>query len=356
MFESHQALSIYFENKNFKVFHDHMTRTIEPPISPQELSTCPIEAFDTLINNVTFPDEVLALWVGYSGERLFQSHADVQYRFCTYLPYIRVAPEEIQNIAKSIIYEIKTHPDKYDIPSVLLALAQNGGVCNIQKEVGLRMVYASMTDTILQHVNSESIETKVLLMLRNLRETLSEKTAEKIIKARGMIMNTHYIIPIRNKFAPSIGLTVIKDPDQYVIDDLNHFDEFMQVYTVEKIVTCLRIALNDTPRKLDYLDVLSFLEKHKPLNVDEYEFKEEFLFDVAKGYFTDAGIRFLLDKMKIIRERADGEEEDQLSLIPEKIKTPEEVDSSHHQLILQEFVPKENVSVKKKKKSNCLIM
>jgi len=351
MFEDHPDLSIYFENKNFKVHNDHMTRTIEPPISPQVLSTYPIEVFDSLILNVKFPEDVLALWVGYSGERLFQSENDVQYRFCTYLPWLKVAPDEIQNIAKSIIYEIKTHGDKYDIPSILLALAQNGGVCAIQKEVGLRMVYASMTDSILQHVNSESIETKILLMLRNLRETLTEQTAQNIIKARGMIMNTHYIIPIRNKMAPSIGLTVIKDQDQYVIDDINHIDEFMQFYTVEKIVTCLRIALNDAPRKLDYLDVLSFLEKHKPLEVDEYEFKEEFLFDVSKGYFTDAGIRFLLHKMKIFREKAPGEADDPdtTSSISEPRKRVEDID-----VILDHPFPEELKH--KKKKNNCIIV
>jgi len=122
-----------------------------------------------------FSEDLLALWVDYSGNRLFRTEDDVKYRFSTYLPYIKTAAEDVQNITKSIIHEIKTYTDKYDVPSIILALAQNGGVCNVQKEVGLRMVYASMTDSILQHINSESIETKILIILRNLRETLSEK-------------------------------------------------------------------------------------------------------------------------------------------------------------------------------------
>jgi hypothetical protein len=281
-----------------------MTRTIESPISAEVLDQYKLEDFDSLLQGVNFPSELLALWVGYSGETLFSSGEAVTWRFSTYRSYILSAADDVKNIARSIIHEIKTYPDKYDIPSILLALAQNGGVCNVQKEVGLRMVYASMTDSMLQHVNASSIETKILMMLRYLRETLSERTAEKVVRKRGYDMNTHYLIPIRNLFAPAIGLNVIKDPDQWVNFD-NHFEDFMTLYTVDEIVKCLRIALNDSPRKLDYLDILTFLEKHKPEDVDEYDFKQEFLFDILTGHFSDAGIRFMLTKMKIIQPNSE---------------------------------------------------
>jgi len=307
---SHPQLLFYSsDNSNFKVVADHMTKTIESPISAQILGEYKITDWDTLIQGVSFPNELLALWVGYCGDRLFNSAEDVKYRFLTYQSYIQNAPEDVKNIARSIIHEIKTYADKYDIPSILLALAQNGGVCNVQKEVGLRMVYASMTDSMLQHITSESIETKILIMLRNLRETYAERTAEKFVRQKSWEMNTHYLIPIRNMFAPSIGLTVIKDPDQWGnYDNLNYLEEFMKLYTVDSIVKCLRIALNDSPRKLDYLNVLSFLEKHIPEDVDEYEFKQEFLFDISNGHFSDPGIRFMLTKMNIIRPKTESDE------------------------------------------------
>jgi len=44
--------------------------------------------------------------------------------------------------------------------------------------------------------------------------------------------------------------------------------------------------------------------------VDEYEFKQEFLFDISNGHFSDAGIRFMLSKMKIIQPKTDPDEEE----------------------------------------------
>jgi len=275
------------------------------------------------------------LWVDYSGSRLFRTPDDIKYRFSTYLSYIRTAAEDVQNITKSIIHEIKSYPDKYDVPSIILALAQNGGVCNVQKEVGLRMVYASMTDSILQHVNSESIETKILIILRNLRETLCEKTAEKVIRQKSYDMNTHYLIPIRNGFAAAIGLNVIKDPDQWVTFD-NYFGDFMKLYTVNEIVKILRIALNDSPRKLDYLDVLAFLEKHIPEDVDEYEFKQEFLFDLSNGHFSDAGIRFMLTKMEIIQPKTELDVEEPE---PVTVKVPNPPSQLKVQEVEEERIP-----------------
>jgi hypothetical protein len=278
-----------------------MVKPIESPISAQVLGGYKIEEFETLNQGLLFSEDLLALWVDYSGNRLFRTEDDVKYRFSTYLPYIKTAAEDVQNITKSIIHEIKTYTDKYDVPSIILALAQNGGVCNVQKEVGLRMVYASMTDSILQHINSESIETKILIILRNLRETLSEKTAEKIIRQKGYEMNTHSIITVRNKLATSLGLPPIPDPNAYSVPEHNFMEEFMKLYTVDEIMNCIRRALNDSPRKMDYLLVLEFLEKQKPQDIEGYAFKQEFIFDDL-GHFTDPAIRFMLQKMEIISQ------------------------------------------------------
>jgi len=95
----------------------------------------------------------------------------------------------------------------------------------------------------------------------------------------------------------------------------------MKLYTTNEIVKCLRIALNDSPRKLDYLAVLSFLEKHKPEDVDEYDFKQEFLFDISNGYFTDPGIRFMLTKMEIIQLKTELDVEEPVP-VPLQVPAP----------------------------------
>jgi len=302
MLTTHPILNNFtLDNSKFIIEQNHMISSIPCPIKADVLSSYELEAFDILISDAIFEQQYFDLWVGYSGSKIFNSESDVRYRYSTYLSYLKTSPEEVQNIAKCIVHELKTYPEKYDLTSIVMALAQNGGICAVQKEVGLRMVYASMTDSILQHINAESIETKVLLLLKNLRETLTERAAEKILRQLSYEMNTHYIMTIRNKLAESIGLTPIKDPNAYTIPEKDCLTVFMDLYTIDEIVKCLKVALNDSPRKMDYLDVLNFLVKHKPEDVDEYQFKEEFLFDVSSGHFTDAAIRFMLIKMNIIK-------------------------------------------------------
>jgi len=301
---SHSYLSQFntTDNSSFKIVPFHLTKEIAAPISTKKLKRYQFKTeFDRMYKNAKLDNDLLSIWVGYHGMQLFYNKTQVQDNLSTYPPYLETANEEIQNIARTIFYELKKHPDKYDLSSIVMALAQNGGVCNIQKEVGLRMVYASMTDSILQHVSSRSIETKVLILLRNLRETLTETVAKAYIMKTYSEMNTHYIIPIRNKLSPHIGLNVIPDSSNCPAGEADYLGDFLKLYTVDEIIKCLRIALNDSPRKLDYLDVLAFLEKHKPEDVDEYEFKQEFLFDISTGYFSDAGILFMLTKMKIIQ-------------------------------------------------------
>jgi hypothetical protein len=277
-----------------------MLRTIASPIKAEALKTYELEAFDTLIEQAELTKEVFDRWLGYSESRIFSSANDVKYRYSTYLSYLKSANEDVQNIARSIIYELKTYPDKYDTTGIVMALAQNGGICNVQKEVGLRMVYASMTDSILQHVQSESLDTAILLLLKNLRETLTERCAEKILKAKGNEMNTHYIITVRNRIAGSIGLNQINDVNAYTVDGNDFLLQFMNLYSVKEVVGCVRRALNDKPRKMDYLNVINYFEKIKPDDVEDFAFKQDFVFD-EDGNFTDPAIKYMLMKLAIIK-------------------------------------------------------
>jgi hypothetical protein len=284
-----------------------MTKAIGSPIKAEALKTYEIDIFGTLVDQAELTQEVFDRWLGYSESRIFGNANDVKYRYNTYLPYLKTASEDVQNIALSIIYELKTYPDKYDLTGIVMALAQNGGICNVQKEVGLRMVYASMTDSILQHVTATSLETSVLILLQNLRETLSERTAEKIIRSKSYEMNTHYLISVRNRLASSIGLTTINDPNAYTVPEMDYLEEFMKWYTLDEVMNCMRRALNESPRKMDYLIVLEFLEKHKPDDIDGYVFKQEFLFD-DQGHFTDSAIRLMLLKMEIFKLPVNNQE------------------------------------------------
>lgn len=300
MINNHPSLSKYTNNTGLSVDHSHMTRAIAPPLSAEVLKVYELDTFSTFVDQANLNQEVFELWLGYSESRLFTSVDDVKYRYNTYLPYLKKAEDDVRNIALSIIHELKTYPDKYDITGIVMALAQNGGVCDVQKEVGLRMVYAFMTDSILQHVNATSLETSILILLENLRETFSERAAEKVLRAKNHEMNTHAIFSVRNRLASRIGLKHIKDPNAFSIPEHDYYQEFMNIYTVDEILNCIRRAFNDSPRKIDYLKAIEYLEQHKPTDIDAYAFKQEYIFN-DQGHFTDPAIRLMLHKMQIIK-------------------------------------------------------
>jgi len=207
-------------------------------------------------------------------------------------------------MAKFIQYEFTNHSENYDVFGILLALAQNGNACNVQKEIGVRMVYAAMMDNCFEHMRAESLETRLLTILRQSREAYAERTAEVAIKECALGMNSHYIIPFRNRFAAKIGLSLIPDPDDCTRHITKSFDletVFWGMYSVDSILQIVRIAANETPRKLDYHLLLEYLQTLKPADVEEYEFNQNFVFDMETGKFTDAALICMLCKLGIFQ-------------------------------------------------------
>ena len=79
------------------------------------------------------------------------------------------------------------------------------GVCNVQKEIGVRMAYAFLTDSVKIEAVKQSIGAAVMRLLYKQRELLSEH----IFRLTKQSMNSHYIIPFQNQLAPYIGLSTI---------------------------------------------------------------------------------------------------------------------------------------------------
>lgn len=291
----------------FEVNVEHMTRRIACPISAKNLSDVIFVELSEMGDACEFTEEQRSLWLGYGESPIFSSKDGVLSRLRTYTQYLEssATAEDTKDIARAIIYELKTYPDKYDRSSILLALAQNGGVCNVQKEVGLRMVYADMTDSMLQHMESKSVETAVLTLLKKSREAACEKVATSSIRKYNFGgMNTHYLIPIRNMLAVRLGLEVIQDPNDSWCnrgDAEAMYQEFMRIYTVDYIKTVVRNALNVQPRVIDYHDCMDLFDSVVPSGVDAHEFKEQFVFDMETGHVTDGAVTLLLHKLNIIQ-------------------------------------------------------
>eukprot|EP01124_Arcella_intermedia_P009056 TRINITY_DN1583_c0_g1_i1.p1 TRINITY_DN1583_c0_g1~~TRINITY_DN1583_c0_g1_i1.p1 ORF type:complete len:317 (-),score=57.51 TRINITY_DN1583_c0_g1_i1:35-913(-) len=280
----------------FEINKAHMTLETPFPLSPEEISTSSIQDFHNLYHKSTLTHPMLTPWLDYCGNPIFSNIDSVKYKYDTYLPYLQTASTEVANMAKYIAYELNHNLTQYDLNAIILGLAQNGGACNVQKEIGIRVMYASMTDSMLQHMNSESVKTKVLVLLRKHRECLVDKVAV----VEGVCMNSHYLVTIRNLLAKEIGVSVIPDPNASAVPEGRDFmGVFLGLYTVREVVKVMKAALNARPRTISYHDVLNLIEESVPPGVDLHFFHDNYVFQ--EGNFTDLSVLLILCKLDVIQ-------------------------------------------------------
>jgi hypothetical protein len=297
-----------------KKFHfmkliQHILKAVAAPLTVKQTEGCSWNDILEIFAKTDIPNEAFDLWKGYIERHLFTTKADVKRNLETYRQYVieSKTPADVKNMVSCIAFEIKNFSEKYDIVGILMALAQNGGVCNVQKEIGIRTVYAAMMDSMMEHMKEKSIETKVLTLLKKSRFVLSGLVAEVVIrKTRGYsrvdVLNSHWVIPIQNVLAPQIGIDHI--PDEHGASTFKcggAYEEFMKRYDVDYLVRLVSGAVNDSHRLINYHDCVEFFEEIKPDDVETYAYLNDFVFDMETGKFTVLAIKYLLWKLDIIQ-------------------------------------------------------
>ena len=139
-------------------------------------------------NKEAFSDEVLDMWRGWQDAKLFSNVDTVRSKLTTIVEYGESrASVDIKKRLRCIAYLLTASSKEFDIPSILLCLAQNGGVrnlcpcllelilvatqvCDVQKEVGVRMVYAQMTGNQAADNAALSLEGSLSQLLQATRE------------------------------------------------------------------------------------------------------------------------------------------------------------------------------------------
>jgi hypothetical protein len=294
----------------FEINPLHMTRNIPPPLTAKQTKGYSWKDILKVFEVTEIDDSAFDMWKGYEEEDLFGTRAEMKSRLETYTQYLsssKGAPD-VKNKASCIAFELKNYPEKYDAVGILMALAQNGGVCNVQKEIGIRSVYASMMDSMMAHTTENSVETKVLTLLKKNRLALSELVAESLIVHQvknltySKLLNSHHVIPIQNKLASQIGIDPIPDPNaSKEVQCEKAYVEFMKRYTVEHVVKVVYGAVNSSHRVIKYHDCVAFFEEIRPKGLDSYIYLNDFVFDMNTGKFTKAAIKYLLWKLEIIQ-------------------------------------------------------
>eukprot|EP01125_Pyxidicula_operculata_P021813 TRINITY_DN8662_c0_g1_i1.p1 TRINITY_DN8662_c0_g1~~TRINITY_DN8662_c0_g1_i1.p1 ORF type:complete len:338 (+),score=57.45 TRINITY_DN8662_c0_g1_i1:156-1169(+) len=244
--------------------------------------------------------EELDLWSNYSGYKLFESTESLEHPIKTIIDYCESTTASTSDGLKHKLRLItdKLKNNEVNRVGILILLAAHGGMCNVQKEVGVRMAYSFVTNSVKQEVEKQSLPTHVKKILKDLKETLTEKTYFDIYQ--NSVRNTHYLIPFRNELAPHIGLDVIPDPDPsfYQKFEENWLQVFLQNYTPESVIRCINNNLNDEPRRIPYEPFVDYLKNTFPNEVDSYEVLLE-IFD-EKGKVSNGAIIHMLKHIKIL--------------------------------------------------------
>jgi hypothetical protein len=295
----------------FEVCPAHMTKEIPAPITVTDKGHTWADLMK-LFDETEFSKEISELW----GRVHTQVKQSMKQPLESYLHYLQSDPKcssDVKKMVSCIVYELQTFPEKYDAAGVLLMLAQNGGVCNVQKEFGIRSVYAGMMDSMMDHMKANSVETRILNILKKTRYVISEQVAVSIYRAKynyptGFV-NTHYIVPVQNELSSKIGIDFIPEPNPCVMEyPGDRLSDFNALYTVDYIVKVISGALNDSHRLINYHDCVEFMEGIKPAGVDSYTFLNEFVFDMDTGKFKEHAVKYLLWKLQILKLGSVGNE------------------------------------------------
>merc|ERR1712012_637823 len=113
-----------------------------------------------------------------------------------------------------IIAQLLDHQQVEAKLPILLLLAAHGGMCNVQKEVGIDSAYAQLTRTAAALAEKTSFQSCVFRIMRETREQIMDVLSVKFCERTVGSTNTHYLVPFRNQLADVVGLREIPDPNQ----------------------------------------------------------------------------------------------------------------------------------------------
>eukprot|EP01065_Artemidia_motanka_P045512 TRINITY_DN6705_c0_g2_i3.p1 TRINITY_DN6705_c0_g2~~TRINITY_DN6705_c0_g2_i3.p1 ORF type:complete len:436 (+),score=153.17 TRINITY_DN6705_c0_g2_i3:834-2141(+) len=261
-------------------------------------------------------DEMRERWTDYYGHTMFTSRDEIRGSLHTLLEWADRQPETHDGAQRMrfVARELLECPGQHDEASIFLALAQNGRACDVQKEVGVRAVYADMQGTAADDAEAGSAASQVLRELMRLRENLSELQSAEVLRGEWLGVNTHLIVPIRNSYAHLAGISTIPDvhtqfylrkylfmtEEEVAAKADGWFDRFMQLYTAQYAVSSVLNAVNNTPRKVSYDAVVNWFSENRPPDVPAYGFLSHFVFDCCTGAVTEQAVRYLLHRLSVL--------------------------------------------------------
>jgi hypothetical protein len=288
----------------------HTQKQVKEMIDEVDVSnhSCPelLGILPTMASETAFL-EAKALW----SNAAFKDAEDAEKRLSTLVAYCEevgchavghhgVAPEITRRKLRMVASLLNGQDHAEKLP-VLLLLAAHGGVCNVQKEVGVDAAYAQLTRTHAEHASRSSFEAYVFRILHEHREQAVESVSVEYCRRVYGHTNTHILVPIRNSIAESVGIRTIPDSHGHVTTTDDMVAEltaaFWQQYSIEAILANISAGLNELPRRIPYDVLITWLEKNAPLGTDSYSFLSA-SFDVF-GHVCRATLEYALCRLGI---------------------------------------------------------
>eukprot|EP01060_Flectonema_neradi_P033077 TRINITY_DN5438_c0_g1_i1.p1 TRINITY_DN5438_c0_g1~~TRINITY_DN5438_c0_g1_i1.p1 ORF type:complete len:532 (+),score=113.06 TRINITY_DN5438_c0_g1_i1:165-1598(+) len=277
-----------------------MHKTIPLVRPPSALKGVKCARLMEVLKRTKIKNEDLQIW-GLCGRSIETSLQTV----CGYIDNNVQGSSDAGERLRCITQLLLEKPEEYDVAKILLALAQNGSMCNVQKEIGIRTVYMIMTGTGKDDSDARGAQSLLLQILASLREVLAESQCLSVTKRRYYgSNNSHYLIPIRNSYCKRIGLPYVPDVHASctpsAAESEKYLAEFMELYTPFQIMWAAEEAVNGDPKKIPYETLLLWYEMNVPKRMDKYEFLSEFVFDMDTGGVTKTALLYMLWRMGIL--------------------------------------------------------
>lgn len=294
-----------FEPSQFILHEDHLKEKIsEESVLPSDLP--PSNTIMDIFKATEIKAEDLTLWANYSGFQMFSDKSNMASPLQSIVDYCESSDKTSEGLKQKFRFvNEKIQKKEVDAVGLLILLAAHGGMCNVQKEVGVRMAFSFVTNSVKNEIEKQSLPHHVKKILANYREQLTEKTFVALNPK--LEKNSHNIIPFRNELAPKIGLDLIPDPQPFLTSkfDQKWLDKFFEYYSPISIASLIHQAVNDEPRKIPYEPFVEYLKGSFPENMDAYEILTE-CFD-SKGKIAIGVVLHLLQHMNILTDKAQSD-------------------------------------------------
>lgn len=97
-----------------------------------------------------------------------------------------------------------------DPRDVIVMMACHGGLCHVQKEIGVRMAYSSLCGNLKSDMDTQNPKNAVLRLLLEVREACIENLYRAQYLDGAKSLNSHGLIGYRNMIAEQIGLVKVR--------------------------------------------------------------------------------------------------------------------------------------------------